>query len=305
MGNTSGFWMWVGLWALFLILLAVLFFAKGTGREEDEEKRAFSRDSTSFLGRTRADLPDVGRVVEVLRANMAEDHHHRLEGVGDFSQLCSNLSGYFTPGMGPGPHGQQRSENMFELRGLPTDLPLGREMRILGRRETLRDALPDYYGRIRQLGVPVPQWSSTMNDAFVLCTYLETAGSRDGFRIMLVVRHGVAYRGFLDGASMRPDARVEPEERKQYQCDEHCIFPPSPHPHNFRRPTITYTEVVLLTDYFGMECYWLEGARLREKYEVYLFADRETLRGGQVQLFNDRHDLAGDGVRLRRVQARQ
>jgi hypothetical protein len=180
---------------------------------------------------------------------------------------------------------------------LPPTLPISKNMQIIGRMATIEKATKYNSTRFKALNLPSDQdfeWTRDINDAYIMCAYMDSLKNQNidnefarNFSLVLVVDKNIPYKKVIDKAQINTNLSIEQKEKSDVNCDKECIFPPSIHytndipakcktaPKEDQRtcysqiPSVTFTEIILLTSYFNMDCYYLSG---NELYDLYFFA---------------------------------
>jgi hypothetical protein len=196
------------------------------------------------------------------------------------------------------------SEDKNSLK-MPDGLPVSKRMDTIGRMDTIQKAtqydstvfsalhLPDNQSTI--------QWTSDINDAYILCAYMKSRINQDNnvapvnrkFSIVLIVDKYTPYNRFINTQSITTTETINQKEKKETNCEERCIYPPSEEYTNdthiecekstdkkacySKFPSVTFTEIILLTRYFGMDCYHLDNynSGSGEYYDLYFFSIKD------------------------------
>ena len=211
-----------------------------------------------------------------------------------FNNICNILNPEFDKSNKVKSNGLNSLKNIDQLK-LPPTLPISKNMQIIGRMSTIEKATKYNSTRFKALNLPPNQdfeWTRDINDAYIMCAYMDSLKNQNidnefarNFSLVLVVDKNTPYKKVIDKAQINTNLSIEKEEKTNYNCDKECIFPPSIHYTNdtpsqcklvddkktcySQIPSVTFTEIILLTSYFNMDCYYLSG---NELYDLYFFA---------------------------------
>jgi hypothetical protein len=191
----------------------------------------------------------------------------------------------------------------------PNGFPASEKIYVIGRIQTISDAEIKKYKNLVYLNLPknndlVP-WSIEINDLFLLCGYnnsfFKTLDNKykckPTFSIMLIVDPN-------NTATINQKQIDLDSFRKYVKNDENnlvYIHPPKYSgnvKYNYRKcndekdkkdcfdhsPSVTFTEISLLTKYFNMECYFLKGYNI--KYHLYFFCPNNCIEKITIEEFN-------------------
>ena len=197
------------------------------------------------------------------------------------------------------------------------------KIKMIGRMRTITELTEYETTMFSYLNLPEDQkdivWSSSVNDAFILCGYQSALndynskvdmkskplGIQSGFTLVLVVDKEQNKDGtFLTESTIHIDSTTNKYEEKTCKADLNCkakhIFPPTA-AYEFTTPasctnitnstdktacyaslpSVTFTEIVLLTKYFNMDCYLLK----HDSYNLYFFCIKDSMKTA-VETYN-------------------
>jgi hypothetical protein len=224
------------------------------------------------------------------------------------SDMCNNIN--FDQDKKP------TSQDEFKF---PDGFPASKKIYVIGRIQTISDAEIKKYKNLVYLNLPenndlVP-WSIEINDLFLLCGYNNSFSKTSGnkykckpkFSIMLIVdpnNNATINQTQIDLDSFRNDDKdnlvyIHPPKNSgdvkyNYRtCNDKKCFDHS--------PSVTFTEISLLTKYFNMNCYFLEGYKhiIKDKnndknndknYDLYFFCLDNCIHNTTIQEFNTKHN---------------
>ena len=186
---------------------------------------------------------------------------------------------------------------------LPNNLPLVKPIDTIGRMTTIQRAAqydPDVFSALQDNKSTI-QWTQDINDAYILCAYMKSRINQDNkvapnnrkFSLVLIVDKNIPFNNFINPEIINLEATVDVNVRNVSNCEATCIYPPSS---NYEHgtyskcessgdkkacyldfPSVTFTEIILLTGYFGMDCYHLDNYNSEggEKYDLYFFSIKD------------------------------
>jgi hypothetical protein len=225
------------------------------------------------------------------------------------SKMCNNIK--FDQDTEPTP--QEKFTFPF-----PDGFPASEKIYVIGRIKTISDAEIKKYKNLVYLNLPknndlVP-WSIAINDLFLLCGYnnsfFKTSDNKykckPTFSIMLIVdpkNTSTINHEQIDLDSFRnydkndknnlvyihPPKKSENVKYNYRTCnDEENTNKQNCFDHS---PSVTFTEISLLTKYFNMNCYFLEGYKHtinNNNYDLYFFCPNNCIK--KIKKFNEKHN---------------
>lgn len=253
------------------------------------------------------DSSNYDQVFKILKSHVNKyipDLHK--DEINNFQNICKQLRYSLDPSV------SVPSETHISLNLYP-DLPIANQMTILGRLNTIMEATGYTDRKYKYLHMAndglvkgsdnnLP-WSPIINDFFILCAYIDSYNNNtdNNFEIMLIVdKNNTPYKGFLNKEKINLDAHFDKNTKSEYNCNSTCIFPPR-NDYNplidcptlpkseqglcfSTLPSVTFTEIVLLVEYFDMDCYLLDDNT--SKYDYYFFSIKNTMTD-KIEKYNN------------------
>ena len=236
------------------------------------------------------------------------------------SKMCNNIN--FDRGEKP------TSQEEFKF---PDGFPASKKIYVIGRIKTISDAEIKKYKNLVYLNLPanndlVP-WSIAINDLFLLCGYNNSFFKTDNkykckptFSIMLIVdpennatinQTQIDLDSFInydkndknnlvyihppkDSGDVKYNYRTcndEEEDTNKQKCFDHS-------------PSVTFTEISLLTKYFNMNCYFLEGHN-NKNYDLYFFYPKFCTNKTTINTTIEEFNKKNNNIQLRQVHVRK
>ena len=190
-----------------------------------------------------------------------------------------------------------------------TGIPIAKQITILGRVSTI-EAITGYRDvRFKYLDMGYnggPEWTPEMNHLFITCGYVETQKTNNPantFHIMLIIDKTTDYTGLFDfDNNIIKINKLSLKQKEQKMKDlipcTGCVFPPNQEyyahgeakeitdKHWEHLPSVTFTEIVILTKYFNMECW---SYNYNETYQLYFFCNAGAMNA-PIENFNKDKD---------------
>ena len=209
---------------------------------------------------------------------------------------------------------------------LPSNFPIAKNAKMIGRMSTIKKLTNYTTTKFKYLNLPEEQqnitWDESINDTFILCGYQSALndynikvdmkgkplGIQSGFTLVLVVdKEQNKYGTFLTESTIHIDSTTNEYEEKTCKADFNCkvehIFPPTAAykittPASCTNstnktacyaslPSVTFTEIVLLTKYFNMDCYLLK----QKTMHLYFFCIKNSMTENVEKYNKDCKDI--------------
>ena len=229
------------------------------------------------------------------------------------------------------------NETKYTLK-LPSGLPIIEEMHIIGRMETIDKATqynsPIFKALYLPDNQPTIQWSTDINDAYILCAYMKSRINQDNnintndrkFSLLLIVDKDTRYNKFINTKTINADIITNQDEKIKTNCEKTCIFPPfeeytidTPSTCKIisdkkacysKIPSVTFTEIILLTRHFGMDCYHLDNynSGSGKYYDLYFFSIKDCQNPNNnsmmdvINKFNKNNEKNNEKLKLTQVK---
>lgn len=206
------------------------------------------------------------------------------------------------------------SEDKNSLK-IPDGLPVSKQMDTIGRMDTIQKAA-QYDSIVFSALLSTIPWTLDLNDAYILCAYMKSRINQDNnvppvgrkFSLVLIVDKTSPYNKFINPQSITINETINQDEKKNTNCSKTCIYPPSKDytantPSECTKstnkeacyskfPSVTFTEIILLTVYFGMDCYHLDNynSGSGKYYDLYFFSIKDCKNpniNSMVDVIND------------------
>ena len=248
------------------------------------------------------DSDNYDQVFKILKSNVDNYLHLHNDKIIMFQNMCNQLR--------PSLDSSDKSESTNNLNLYP-DLPIDKQVTIIGRLSTIMKATQytdrkyKYLhmandGLVKGSGLP---WSPALNDFFIMCAYIDSFADDDNnFGIMLIVdKNKTPYKGVLNKDKIDLSSRTNINTKSEYNCNDTCIFPPridynplidcNKLPQSEKKlcfdtlPSVTFTEIVLLIEYFNMECYLLDDNK--SEYDYYFFSIKNNTIDNKILNYNN------------------
>ena len=207
----------------------------------------------------------------------------------------------------------------------PVGFPASEKIYVIGRIKTISDAEIKKYKNLVYLNLPdnnnlVP-WSLAINDLFLLCGYNNSFDDKQKckptFSIMLIVDPINKYT--INQKQIDLDSFRDYDKNNKNDKDNLVYIHPPKNSgdvkYNYRTcndkncfdhsPSVTFTEISLLTKYFNMNCYFLEGYKhiINDKnYDLYFFCLDNCINNTTIQEFNKKDNNIKLNIKLIRVK---